>query len=94
MHVTNASFTIPPVLLDPTCVAQVEVEGTEFLHRAMPVAAMVGNVPVEFIVVNAAGTEFVGLLRTHPQAGDILKVGYLDSELVDTAFTYTTPVVA
>jgi hypothetical protein len=93
MHVTNATFSIPPVLLDPTCVVQVRVEGSGFRHRAMPVAARIGNVPLEFVVVNAAGTKFVGLLRTFPQIGDVLKVGYLDTELMDTTITYTTPIV-
>lgn len=93
MQVTNAVFAPPAPGADPTWVLRIDVEGGDFEFRAMPVIASVGDVPVEGIILKLTGDGFVGLLRSFPDVGDELKVGYLDEGLVGTGFTYQTPVV-
>ncbi|MDX6530203.1 MAG: hypothetical protein QOH41_2493 [Blastocatellia bacterium] len=91
MEITAVTFTPSPVEADPIWVLRVEVKGGEFQHRAAPVVATVGDVPVEAIIVRAAGDGFVGHLRASPPDGAKLKIGYLDTELVETDFTYSAP---
>jgi hypothetical protein len=43
--------------------------------------------------VKAAGDGFVGHLREFPAVGDPLKLGYLETDLTETVFTYQTPPV-
>lgn len=91
MQITKATFEAPFEESEPIWALRLEVQGTEFIHRAAPIIAQVGDVMVESIVVNLSGDGFVGLIRTVPQAGAELKVGYLDSDLVATGITYEAP---
>lgn len=91
MHVTKAVFKQPFGGTDPKWPLSIAVEGGEFLHRAAPVTAAVGNVVVECIVVNLDGSKFAGLLRSSPNPTDTLKVGYLDTEFLDTGLVPTPP---
>jgi hypothetical protein len=91
MHVTSAVFKIPFGGTDPKWALSIEVEGGEFIHRAAPVTAAVGNVVVEGIVVKLEGNKLAGLLRSSPNPTDTLKVGYLDTELLDTGLVPTPP---
>jgi len=93
MQVTNAIFDVPFGGSNPSWPIRVIVAGSDFEHRASPVVAKVGNVTVEAILVTLAGDGFVGLLATTPAVGDTLKVGYLDTDLIDTNIPFQTPVV-
>ena len=66
--------------------------GTGFVKAAVPIVAMVGDLHVEGIVVDQGGA--AGFLREIPPTGAPLKVGYLDTGLHDTGFTYPGPPVA
>lgn len=92
MQVTDATFRAPFAGAGPGWVLEVEVNGSNFLHRASPVVAQVGDVPVERIFVNTEGDGFIGLLRSFPKNGDKLKVGYLDTGLKNTDVVYHPPV--
>ena len=92
MNVTDATFAAPFEGAAPGVVLRVEVEGSDFLHRAAPVIAEVGDVVVENIVVNIEGDGFVGQLRAFPKNGDKLKVGYLDLGLTTTNIVFHPPV--
>jgi hypothetical protein len=92
MQITNVTFASPFEESDPIWVLRIEVEGSEFLHRAAPVVARVGDVRVEWIIVNMDGDGFAGFLRTFPPVGAELKVGYADSNLIETGFTYDPPI--
>jgi hypothetical protein len=70
---------------------RIDVEGSGFVSRAVPLAAYVGDVPVERIVTKLGFSGFAGMLRMLPPEGAELKVGYLDSPLMSTGFTYQTP---
>jgi hypothetical protein len=88
MLVTNATFDIPFGGTNPNWKLRIKVEGSDFLHRAAPIIAQVGTVPVEAIIVRLAGDGFMGLLAAVPADGETLKVGYLDTELLETGFAY------
>jgi hypothetical protein len=92
MKISKATFDKPFEGAEPVWALRVEVEGEEFIHRALPVVAQVGNVRVESIVVNMAGDGFVGLLRSVPPVGAELKVGYADSKLIETGITFNPPI--
>lgn len=88
MLVTNATFDVPFGGTNPNWKLRIKVEGSEFLHRAAPVIAQVGTVPVEAIIVRLAGDGFMGLLAALPANGDLLSVGYLDTGLLPTDITF------
>jgi hypothetical protein len=69
---------------------EVVVEGAPgtFLHRAAPVVAYVGELPVELLMVHADGRGFSGRLAMEPPDGARLKVGYLDAGTSDTGIAY------
>jgi len=92
VQITEATFHGPFEGSDPAFKLRVEVKGSEFLLRAAPIVAQVGNVMVESIVVNMEGDGFGGLLRSLPPARSELKVGYLDTGLTGTGFTYDPPI--
>ena len=84
MNVTDATFGPAFEGAGAEWELQVEVEGSGFEPRAGSIIARVGDVPVERIVLKLEGDGFMGLLREHPNAGDKLKVGYLDMGLMET----------
>jgi hypothetical protein len=71
----------------------VKFAGTGFVQAAMPIVAMVGDFPVEGLLVDENGGGAVGFLREIPPTGAPLKVGYLDTGLEETDFRYPAPVV-
>lgn len=91
MEITDAIFDTPFDGADPGVKLRIEVQGSNFLIRAAPLVAQVGEVIVENIAMNLDGDGFVGQLREFPESGDELKVGYLGSDLVATSFTYQPP---
>lgn len=93
MEVTKVTYDFPFGGADPTWKLRIKVEGSEILHRAAPFIAQVGNVPVEAIIVRVAGDGFMGLLGAVPADGETLKVGYLDTGLVDTGIAYDSSTV-
>ena len=92
MEVTDATFRPPFQGAGPGWVLEVEVKGSNFLHRAAPVIAQVGNVLVERIFVKTEGDGFVGLMREFPKNGDKLQVGYLDTGLRSTNIVFHPPI--
>jgi hypothetical protein len=91
MQISKAIFADPPQEADPIWRKQLDVEGSGFQHRAAPLLARVGNVPVEAVIIKAQEDGFIGLLRAIPPDGAELQVGYLDSGLVNTGFIYPSP---
>jgi hypothetical protein len=92
MQIDDAAFHPPFEGADPAYVLRIEVTGSDFEYRAAPVVARVGAVPVEALVVDLEGTGFVGQLRSMPQTGDELEVGYEDGELIKTGLTFDPPI--
>jgi hypothetical protein len=88
MRITSVTFHDLSGASEPLWKLRLEVKGSDFLHRAASVVAVVGNVLVEAIVVNLAGDRFSGLLGALPADGSAVKVGYLDTEIVDTGLIY------
>ncbi len=66
---------------------RVRFAGTGFVQAAIPLVATVGDLPVEGLIVLEGGA--MGFLREIPPAGARLRVGYLDTGLEDTGFTYS-----
>ena len=69
-------------------VIRVSVGGSGFVERAVPVAARVGDVPLQRIVVSPDGEGIVGFLDAEPADGAHLAVGYLGEEEIETDFAY------
>jgi hypothetical protein len=92
MEITDAIFAAPFEGADPGVKLRIEAQGSNFLHRAAPIIAQVGDVIVENIFVSLDGGGFVGQLRTFPKNGDKLKVGYLGAPLVTTNIVYHPPI--
>jgi hypothetical protein len=72
---------------------RIVIHGEGFdVNRAMPLLASLGEQPVELLVPIISDARIVGvhgLLRTPPQAGDALRIGYLDTPLFATGFAFT-----
>jgi hypothetical protein len=60
------------------------VSGSGFCQRAVPLLARVGDQLVTRIVLSSDGRSFAGMLGQLPNAGDHLHVGFADEELHDT----------
>jgi len=90
MKITSATFAPPFEGADPSVVLRIEVQGSDFQHRAAPIIALVGDVIVENICVSLGNDGFVGQLREFPKNGDSLKVGYLDTGLATTSVVYNS----
>jgi hypothetical protein len=67
---------------------RIHVAGSGYVARAIPVAAAVGPVMVQGIMAHPDGQGFTGVLAELPTEGDVLKVGWLGQELVDTTVVY------
>ena len=91
MRVTGAEFTRlvdPP---DPELVLAVVIEVSDVETRGVPVLASVGDVDVEGLFPDAAGTGLIGFLAAEPPAGAELVVGYADAPIA-TGITYDPPI--
>jgi len=63
--------------------------GSGFASIGLNVVAVVGDVPVERIVVNPDADGFSGLLVSAPADGDRLRVGWSPHTMIDTPITYS-----
>ncbi len=89
MNIDSATYHDLSAASEPLWKLRIVVQGSHFMHRAKPIAAEVGQVPVEVIVIDAEGDRFVGLLGALPNNGDVLKVGYLGGQLLNTGLAYS-----
>ena len=88
MNIQSAEFerlAEPPI---PEWIVRVTVKGDGFVNHAVSLAATVGEVPVEGIVIDPDGAGFVGYLAQEPPEGSAFLVGYLDGELADSGLVY------
>lgn len=72
----------------PGYLLQLSADGEGFEHRAVPLGARVGDVPVEQIFIYPDGSGFTGVLATEPDEGARLFVGYVDEGETETPVTY------
>ena len=84
--VTLAFFEILDGSGESGWVVRVSLAGDDFVSRASPIIAQVGDVPVEALAVIGGGA--VGFLSTMPPVGAPLRIGYLDLGLNETAITF------
>ena len=66
----------------------VQVAGEDFVARAVPLTARLGDQDVRRVSVRADGRGFAGILERAPRDGDRLFVGYADEELEGTDVVY------
>jgi hypothetical protein len=66
----------------------IQVFGENFLARAVPLFARLGEQIVEELILSNDGRGFAGVLERTPQPGDRLFVGYADSALQSTDVVY------
>jgi hypothetical protein len=93
-EVSSGLFDTLPSPIGPGWRLRVLVAGTNFVERAVPIVARVGDVPVEGISLSGGGRGLIGFLAQTPADGAKLWIGYADSELVETGVAYQTPAVA
>jgi hypothetical protein len=89
--ITSASFETlaePPI---PAWIIRMTAVGTDLTDTALKLAARVGDVPVEGLLIDDDGNGFTGYLTAAPIDGDRLFVGYDPSLLEDTGVTYSAP---
>lgn len=89
--ITSASFenlAEPPI---PAWIIRITAVGTDLTDTALKLAARVGDVPVEGLLVDDDGNGFTGYLTAPPIDGDHLFVGYDPSLLNDTGVAYSAP---
>lgn len=67
---------------------RIHVSGSGYLARAIPPAAAVGDVVVQQLMAYPGGGGFTGVLAESPAEGDVLKVGWLGSPLVETPVVF------
>lgn len=67
---------------------RIHVAGSGYVRRAIPIAAAVGPVMVQGILPYPDGGGFTGVLAEMPTVGDVLRVGWLGRDLVDTPVVY------
>lgn len=72
---------------------RVSLVGEDFVERAAPLIAKVGDVAVEAISVTGPD-EAVGFLAEVPPGGARLSVGYLDTGLEETDITFPDPPIS
>jgi hypothetical protein len=65
-----------------------QVFGENFIARAAPLLARLGEQMVASVVISADGRSFAGILEQLPQSGDRLFVGYEDSAMQSTDVVY------
>ena len=89
--ITSATFETlaePPV---PQWIIRVTAVGSDLTDTALKLAARVGDVAVEGVLVADAGDGFTGFLTAIPNDGDHLFVGYDPSLLEDTDVVFHAP---
>lgn len=83
-RVTDATF-IPAHGGKPM---SIYVRGDNFIKRAVPLLARLGQQMVSRVVIEPGGRAFGGLVERPPRDGDRLYVGYADHDLVATPVVY------
>lgn len=89
--ITSASFenlAEPPI---PAWIIRITAVGSDLTDTALKLAARVGDVPVEGVLIDDDGNGFTGFLAAAPSDGDHLFVGYDPSVLEDTGVVYSAP---
>jgi hypothetical protein len=71
---------------------RVTILGQGIEPRALPLVVLVGDQAAEAISFLFEGNGVSGLLVDKPAPGDVVRIGYADSSLIETDFTYTPPV--
>jgi len=66
----------------------IQVRGENFVARAAPLLARLGQQMVGHLVMRGDGRGFAGTLERSPRDGDRLYVGYADGELERTDVVY------
>lgn len=69
-------------------VMRVSIIGQGLEQIATPIIAAVGNEPLILVMPLSNGSGITGMLANAPASGDLVRVGYLDSELIDTGFSF------
>ena len=68
----------------PSGKVHLHVEGDNFVERAVPVLARVGEQMVSGLLLHGDGRGFAGTLERRPRDGERLFVGYADTDLQRT----------
>ena len=71
-----------------TWVMRVSIIGTGFEQRALPIVVKIGDKWLNSILPMPENSGVIGFLSEIPKIGDKVRVGYLDSPLMETTFTY------
>ncbi|GEM_PF-6210598 len=77
---------------DGSWALEVTVQGTGFVERSLGLMALVGDVPVQYIMPVLDGAGFTGFLATAPNEGDALRFGY-GAPNITTTLEYHAPTV-
>jgi hypothetical protein len=88
MRANSVTFELlqdPPVL---DWNVRVQVKGEDFEMRAIPIAATIGDTPIEGLQLDPELDGFVGYLSELPDDGAHLFLGYMEGPLEDTDLTY------
>jgi hypothetical protein len=70
---------------------QLFVLGSGFVQRAAGLLASVGDEPLELVMINPEGDGFTGLLRAAPAEGAVLRFGWMDGPMIETAIVFHAP---
>ena len=84
-HVASASFL---AIDGPEGKIHIQVIGTDFVARAVPVEARLGEQVIERVTLRPDGNGFAGILERAPREGERLYVGYADGDLEPTEVVY------
>jgi hypothetical protein len=89
MEIETVVYEFVDSTLLPGWVMRVVITGTNIQQRATPILAVVGSQPVLGMMPLIGEQRGVfGFLASEPEAGDELRIGYADEELINTGFLY------
>ena len=91
--VESASFDALPEEVAIGWLMRVSLVGLDFVERAAPLIARVGDVAVEAISITEPDGA-IGFLAELPPGGARLSVGYLDTGLEETDITFPDPPIS
>lgn len=86
--ITDATFErIEPAPPHVPWILRVTLHGQGLLPRALPLVGFVGEVPLEVVSIEPDDSA-IGFLSAEPPVGAVVRVGWVDEEIVDTPVTY------
>ena len=88
IDLTNVLYENVEPTADLPYVLRVHLVGHGFVNRAVPVIGAVGDQPLDAVIVDQTLDAASGFLRAVPPAGAMVRVGYLDTGLADTEFSF------